>query len=141
MRNRSFQLCLIIMLSSLLFACDSSNKSEESAVNKETDSPQISQNNDSVREKDTVKNVFSGQLPLSPKVIKGKFENGMTYIIRKNSEPLNRAELRLVINAGSILVDDNQQGFAHFVEHMAFNGTQDFKKLEIVLKILIWHYM
>ncbi len=75
---------------------------------------------------------YVGEMPLSPRIIKGKFDNGITYIIRKNTKPENRAELRLVINAGSILEDDSQQGFAHFVEHMAFNGTEDFKKQEIV---------
>ena len=75
---------------------------------------------------------FTGKLPISPRVLTGKFENGITYIIRKNSVPENRAELRLVINAGSILEEDNQQGFAHFAEHMAFNGTTDFKKQEVV---------
>ncbi|MGL1957415.1 MAG: insulinase family protein [Colwellia sp.] len=78
------------------------------------------------------KNEFSGELPISPRIMKGKFDNGITYIIRKNTMPEKRAELRLVINAGSILEDDNQQGFAHFVEHMAFNGTEDFAKQEIV---------
>ena len=48
------------------------------------------------------------------------------YIIRENKRPENRAELRLVVNAGSILEDEDQQGLAHFVEHMAFNGTRNF---------------
>jgi hypothetical protein len=47
-------------------------------------------------------------------------------------EPEKRAELRLVIKAGSILEDDDQQGLAHFVEHMAFNGTKNFPKQEII---------
>ena len=75
---------------------------------------------------------FTGKLPVSPRIIKGTFDNGIRYIIRKNVKPENRAELRLVINAGSILEDDNQQGFAHLAEHMAFNGTEDFKKQEII---------
>ena len=45
---------------------------------------------------------------------------------------MNRAELRLVVNAGSVLEEDDQQGLAHFVEHMAFNGTNHFPKLDIV---------
>lgn len=75
---------------------------------------------------------FSGKLPINHRVIKGTLDNGIQYIIQKNSKPTKRAEIRLAINAGSTLEDDNQQGFAHFVEHMAFNGTQDFKKQEIV---------
>lgn len=75
---------------------------------------------------------FSGALPISPRIIKGQLDNGITYLIRKNTTPEKRAEIRLIVKAGSILEDDNQQGFAHFVEHMAFNGTEDFDKQEIV---------
>ena len=63
----------------------------------------------------------SPTLPISPQVKKGKLPNGITYYIRKNTEPKNRAELRLVVNAGSILEDPNQVGLAHFTEHMSFN--------------------
>src|SRR5262245_52117475 len=55
----------------------------------------------------------------------GKFANGISYYIRANKKPEKRAELRLVIKAGSILEDDDQQGLAHLVEHMAFNGTKN----------------
>ena len=75
---------------------------------------------------------FSGPLPISPRIIKGQLDNGITYLIRQNNTPEKRAEIRLIVKAGSILEDDNQQGFAHFVEHMAFNGTEDFDKQEIV---------
>ncbi|MES2604786.1 MAG: insulinase family protein, partial [Pseudomonadota bacterium] len=71
------------------------------------------------------------QTPLSPLVHTGKFANGLTYYIRENAEPRNRAELRLVVNAGSILEDEDQLGLAHFLEHMAFNGTENFEKQEI----------
>ena len=56
----------------------------------------------------------------------------MRYYIRANKKPEKRAELRLVVKAGSILEDDDQQGLAHFVEHMAFNGTKHFPKQELV---------
>jgi len=72
------------------------------------------------------------KLPFDPNVTVGKLSNGVTYFIRKNSKPENRAELRLVVNAGSVLEDPDQQGLAHFVEHMAFNGTKNFHKQEIV---------
>ena len=52
--------------------------------------------------------------------------------MRTNTLPAKRAELRLVVNAGSVLEDDDQQGLAHFVEHMAFNGTKNFPKSDIV---------
>ena len=71
-------------------------------------------------------------IPPDPAVMAGKLDNGFTYFIRENDQPENRAELRLVVNAGSILEDDDQLGLAHFVEHMAFNGTRNFEKQELV---------
>jgi zinc protease len=71
-------------------------------------------------------------LPVSPQVVVGKLPNGLTYYLRKNGKPENKLELRLVVKAGSILEDEDQQGMAHFVEHMAFNGTTNFKKHELV---------
>ena len=71
-------------------------------------------------------------LPTDPEVIIGKLPNGLTYYIRKNTEPKNRAELYLVNKVGSVLETDPQQGLAHFTEHMAFNGTRDFPKNELV---------
>ena len=62
-------------------------------------------------------------LPDDPAVTIGTLDNGLTYYIRKNLKPEKRAELRLVVKAGSVLEDDDQQGLAHFAEHMAFNGT------------------
>jgi hypothetical protein len=72
------------------------------------------------------------KLPIDPSVRIGKFSNGLTYYIRKNVRPEKKAELRLVVNVGSILEDDDQQGLAHFIEHMAFNGSKNFKKNDIV---------
>ena len=69
---------------------------------------------------------LTATLPLDPAVTTGRFENGLRYILRANKQPLGRAELRLVVNAGSVLEDDDQRGLAHFVEHMAFNGTTQF---------------
>src|SRR4029078_8613349 len=54
------------------------------------------------------------------------------YYIQKNSRPEKKVELRLVVNAGSILEEDDQQGLAHFTEHMAFNGSKNFKKNDLV---------
>jgi zinc protease len=71
-------------------------------------------------------------IPLNPAVTYGKLDNGITYYILENHKPEKRAELRLVVNAGSILENDNQQGLAHFTEHMAFNGTKNFKKQELI---------
>jgi zinc protease len=64
------------------------------------------------------------RLPSDTTVITGRLWNGLTYYVRRNAEPAARAELRLVVNAGSLLEEDDQRGLAHFVEHMAFNGTR-----------------
>ena len=71
-------------------------------------------------------------LPIDPKVTIGTLPNGLHYYIRLNPKPEKRAELRLVVNVGSILEDDDQLGYAHFIEHMAFNGTTHFPKNELV---------
>jgi len=77
--------------------------------------------------------MIAGELvPADPAVLIGKLPNGLTYYIRKNTEPKNRADLYLVNKAGSVLENDDQQGLAHFVEHMSFNGTRDFPKNELV---------
>jgi zinc protease len=70
-------------------------------------------------------------VPVDAAITVGRLENGLRYYIRKNPRPANRAELRLVVNAGSILEDDDQLGLAHVVEHMAFNGTKHFAGQEI----------
>ena len=72
------------------------------------------------------------RMPVDPQITIGKFANGLSYYIRANKKPEKRAELRLVIKAGSILEDDDQLGMAHMVEHMAFNGTKNFPKQELV---------
>ena len=71
-------------------------------------------------------------LPTDPRIRIGTLPNGLRYYIRQNSKPEKRAELRLVVNAGSVLEDDDQLGLAHFVEHTAFNGTTNFRKNELV---------
>ncbi len=76
--------------------------------------------------------IKDGLLPVDPNVRTGTLENGLTYYIRNNGKPANKVVLRLAVNAGSILEDDDQQGLAHFMEHMNFNGTKNFKKNELV---------
>jgi zinc protease len=75
---------------------------------------------------------LSDPIPVGPQVKVGKLANGLTYYIQKNGKPEKKLELRLVVKAGSILEDDDQQGLAHFTEHMAFNGSTHFKKHELV---------
>jgi zinc protease len=79
-----------------------------------------------------IKGSLNTPLPTDPNVVVGKLDNGMTYYIRKNEKPEDKVELRLVVNVGSTVEDENQLGLAHFLEHMAFNGTKNFEKNELV---------
>lgn len=65
-------------------------------------------------------------LPMDSKIRYGKLDNGLTYYIRANKEPKERAEFHIAQNVGAILENDNQNGLAHFLEHMAFNGTKNY---------------
>jgi zinc protease len=99
----------------LLIACRTSNKQIDYINLQKNSIPQLDE-----------------VIPIDNNVTIGRLNNGVKYYIRQNKKPENRAELRLVINAGSILEDENQQGLAHFVEHMSFNGTKHFQKQELV---------
>jgi len=72
------------------------------------------------------------KLAVDPKITVGTLSNGLRYWIRENREPKNRAELRLVVNAGSVLEDEDQRGLAHMVEHLAFNGSKHFPRQKLV---------
>jgi zinc protease len=71
-------------------------------------------------------------LKLDPEIAAGQLDNGLTYYVYENDEPEDVAYLRLVIRAGSLQEDEDQQGLAHFVEHMAFNGSANFDSGEII---------
>ncbi len=75
---------------------------------------------------------LSDPIPNDPKVSKGVLPNGLTYYVRANGTPKNRADLYLVVSAGSVEENDDQQGLAHLCEHMAFNGTKNFPKHDLV---------
>lgn len=75
---------------------------------------------------------LSGTAPVDPEIRTGKLENGLTWFIRKNSEPEKRASYYIIQNVGAILEEDDQQGLAHFLEHMAFNGTEHFPPMGII---------
>lgn len=81
---------------------------------------------------DVVQSISFSKLENDDRVLEGQLENGVTYYIMPNSKPENRAELRLVIKAGSIDEESDQLGVAHFIEHMAFNGTRNFEKNELI---------
>ncbi len=65
-------------------------------------------------------------------VVWGKLDNGLRYAILPNSEPPRRVAVRLYVDAGSLMEEDDQQGLAHFLEHMAFNGTKNFPAGEMI---------
>src|SRR5688572_9389198 len=71
-------------------------------------------------------------LPIDPAVRSGRLPNGLRYFIRHNARPEKRVSMRLAVNAGAIQEEANQRGLAHFLEHMAFNGTENFKPGELV---------
>ncbi|MBO4662236.1 MAG: insulinase family protein [Bacteroidaceae bacterium] len=71
-------------------------------------------------------------IPQDPDVKIGKLDNGLTYYIRHNAWPEQRAEFYIAQRVGSIQEDDNQRGLAHFLEHMAFNGSKHFKGNEML---------
>ncbi len=79
-----------------------------------------------------VANGIAQNIPVDPSVRIGTLPNGMKYYIKKNVKPEKKVEMRLAINTGSILEDENQQGLAHFMEHMNFNGTKNFPGNKLV---------
>lgn len=81
---------------------------------------------------DEGKSGMDAKLPFDKNVRTGVLDNGMRYYIRKNAKPEERVELRLAIDAGSMQEEDDQRGLAHFVEHMCFNGTENFEKNALI---------
>ena len=75
---------------------------------------------------------LQAEIPFDAAVKTGSLPNGLTFYIRQNSRPAGRVLLRLAVKAGSLDEADDQQGLAHFLEHMAFNGTEHFKPGELV---------
>ncbi|MDD2594781.1 MAG: insulinase family protein [Bacteroidales bacterium] len=71
-------------------------------------------------------------IPLDPQVRVGTLENGLTYYIRHNENPKNRADFFIANNVGAMQEEDNQNGLAHFLEHLAFNGLKHFPDKEML---------
>ncbi|NVK22211.1 MAG: insulinase family protein [Kangiellaceae bacterium] len=72
------------------------------------------------------------QLPISNLVSYGQLDNGLTYYLRPNEKPKQRAFITLILNVGSLQEEDHERGVAHFVEHMAFNGSEHFAKDQLI---------
>ncbi|MDR1177626.1 MAG: insulinase family protein, partial [Spirochaetaceae bacterium] len=71
-------------------------------------------------------------LPFMKNARKGRLPSGLTYYILENAKPQGRAYLTLAVDAGSVLEQEHEQGLAHFVEHMAFNGTERFPEADLI---------
>ena len=77
----------------------------------------------------------SKEVPVDADYRIGKLDNGLTYYIRHNTEPAGRASFYIIQNVGAILEKDSQNGLAHFLEHMAFNGTKHFPGKDLLEKL------
>ena len=73
----------------------------------------------------------ANEFPLDPNITYGKLDNDLTYYVRENQKPKDKAYIKMVIKAGSVMEEDHQQGLAHLLEHMAFNGSKNFPKRSI----------
>ena len=74
----------------------------------------------------------SSPLPTDEALVKGTLDNGMKYILQKNDKPPGKASIWLHVSSGSLDEDENQLGIAHFLEHMAFNGSENFPPGELI---------
>ncbi|MGI5914143.1 MAG: M16 family metallopeptidase [Bacteroidales bacterium] len=75
------------------------------------------------------------RVPIDPDIRMGTLENGITYYIKENHEPANRASFYLIRNVGAVMEEEEQNGLAHFLEHMSFNGTLNFPGKAIINKL------
>lgn len=125
------RLHLLVLLLLLLGACSSVDRASVSdKPYQPTEAPKTEAPTARVASVKTA--ALDAPLPFDSGLTTGELDNGLKYYIRQNKRPENRAELRLMLRAGSLMEDDDQQGLAHFVEHMAFNGTRHFEKQELV---------
>lgn len=79
---------------------------------------------------------YAQELPVDAEVRYGKLDNGLTYYIRHNDQPENRADFYIAQKVGSMQEEDSQAGLAHFLEHMAFNGTKNYPGRKTMLDYL-----
>ena len=146
MNFKFYQLAFVLMIFIFSVSCKSTgsnaklkgdgNKKNTVSVDSSKPNPlnKLQNLNSNVKTEEVAegKSGFDADLPFDATVRTGTLPNGMRYYIRKNAKPENRVELRLALNAGSMQEEDSQQGLAHFVEHMCFNGTKNFEKNALV---------
>ena len=75
---------------------------------------------------------LNAPLPTDPRLVQGVLDNGLSYIVMKHSNPPGRANMYIHVSSGSLNEKDNQRGIAHFLEHMAFNGSTNFPPGSVV---------
>ena len=107
-KKNSFKIAIVLLVSFFILTCVSTPQVDYAGLGKPTD-----------------------LVPFNTSVLTGNLPNGLKYYILENSLPENRAHLGLIVNAGSVLETDDQRGFAHFVEHLAFSDTARFPDLQI----------
>lgn len=94
--------------------------------------PDSSGDSESAPEPDFEGLPLDATIPRTPEVLAGRLDNGLSYFIRRNAEPAQRAELRLAVDVGSVLEEEDERGLSHFLEHMLFNGTERFPGTDLV---------
>lgn len=133
--NTTRTLVFVLAISCTL-ACSSKDKSSSKPEVKKVEVPpgplDTSVKKEPVVAKATLPSDESAPFATDPKVRTGTLDNGLVYYIRANHFPEKRAEFWLSVDTGSFQEDEDQRGLAHFVEHMAFNGTKSFPKNELV---------
>ncbi len=139
MRDAKILVGLLVLVALLISACEGIEPpSPSSAETTDSDAEQAQAPAEETEQAQVVLDLDSETLdmnapiPLDPSIRKARLDNGLTYYIRHNTEPANRATLMLVVNAGSVQEDEDQLGLAHFVEHMMFNGTERFPKQALI---------
>ena len=121
MRNAT-PLILVIFIAGLAAFLSLRDNSPEIAIEKPLPGPTV------------ISPVEKSDILADPKAVFGTMENGMRYIILPNSEPPERLSMRLHVAAGSLMEEDDQQGVAHFLEHMVFNGTKNFENANQLIR-------
>lgn len=132
-RARALLAITAFLLTALLVACAGfqGGKGSQSARGEQEESTQSGRDGQE-ESTQSARGEDSAVLELDDNVLHGTLKNGITYYIRRNEKPKNRLKMRLVVDAGSVLEKENERGLAHFVEHMAFNGTENYDKHGII---------
>ncbi|MFV1980089.1 MAG: M16 family metallopeptidase [Rhodothermia bacterium] len=122
---------LVLSIAVFSSACSGGKQAAEPESQKTAQPPETVDSSESVVVRGTTWEM-DDPLPFDRSIVVDTLDNGLVIYVAHNPKPEDRAELRLAVNTGSVLEDDDQLGLAHFVEHMAFNGTENFEKQQII---------